>query len=71
LFEGFVGGQHDGAPLVALADDLEEQVGAVLVYRKISAAATVAALTKSLSACRIPRSARFLNGCLTQIIALP
>ncbi len=36
LFEGVVGGQHDGSPLVALADDLEEQVGAVLIYGKIS-----------------------------------
>ena len=32
LFEGFVGGEHDGTALIALADDLEEQVGAALIY---------------------------------------
>jgi hypothetical protein len=31
LLEGFVGGQHDGAVFVAGADDLEEQIRAVLV----------------------------------------
>jgi len=31
LFEGFVGGQDDGATFVAGADDLEEQVGSALV----------------------------------------
>ena len=36
LFEGFVGGQHDGAPLVSLADDLEEKVGSVLVDGQIA-----------------------------------
>ena len=36
LFEGFVGGQHDGAALVALADDLEEQIGAMLVDRQVA-----------------------------------
>jgi hypothetical protein len=35
LLERFVGRQNDGAALIALADDLEEQVSAVLVYRKI------------------------------------
>src|ERR1039458_5417323 len=35
-FEGLVGGDDDGAALVALADDLEEQIGAELVERKIS-----------------------------------
>src|SRR5208337_482546 len=36
LFEGFVSSQHDGATFVTLADDLEEQVGAVLVDGKIA-----------------------------------
>ena len=36
LFEGLVGRQHDGTALVALADDLEEQVGAVLVDRQVA-----------------------------------
>lgn len=36
LFKGFVGGQDNGASFIALADDLEEQVGAVLIYRKIA-----------------------------------
>ena len=30
LFEGFVGGEDDGAPFVAGADDLEQEVGAPL-----------------------------------------
>ena len=30
LFEGLVGGQDDGAALVAGADDLEEQIGSAL-----------------------------------------
>ena len=36
LLEGFVGGEHDGAALVALADDLEEQVRAALIDGKIT-----------------------------------
>ena len=36
VFEGLVGGQDDGAAFVALADDLEEQVGAVLVDGQIA-----------------------------------
>ena len=36
LFEGLVGGQHDGAAFVALADDLEEQIGAVLVDGQVA-----------------------------------
>jgi hypothetical protein len=36
LLEGFIGGKHDGAAFVALADDLEEQVGAALVDREIA-----------------------------------
>src|ERR1035438_10576908 len=36
LFEGFVGGQHDGAALVALADDLEKQIGAMLVDGQVT-----------------------------------
>jgi len=36
LFEGFVGGQHDGAPFVALADNLEDQVSAVLVDGQVA-----------------------------------
>ena len=36
LLEGFVGGEHDGAALVALADDLEEEVGAALIDGKIT-----------------------------------
>ena len=35
-FEGFVGGEDDRATFIALADDLEEEVGAVLVDRKIA-----------------------------------
>ena len=31
LFEGFVGGEDDGTAFVALADDLEEEVGPMLV----------------------------------------
>ena len=31
LFEWFIGRQQDGAAFIALADDLEEQVSAVLV----------------------------------------
>ena len=34
--EGLVGGDDNGATFVALADDLEEQVGADLVERKIA-----------------------------------
>jgi hypothetical protein len=33
LFEWFIGRQQDGAAFIALADDLEEQVSAVLVDR--------------------------------------
>jgi hypothetical protein len=36
LLEGFVGGEHDGAALVALADDLEKEVGAALIDGKIA-----------------------------------
>jgi len=36
LLEGLVGGENDGAALVALADNLEEQIGTVLVDREIS-----------------------------------
>ena len=36
LLEGFVGGEHDGAALVALADDLEEEVGAALIDGKVA-----------------------------------
>ena len=36
LFERLVGGQHDGAALVALADDLEKQIGAVLVDGQVA-----------------------------------
>jgi hypothetical protein len=36
LLEGFVGGEHDGAALVALADDLEEEVCATLIDGKIT-----------------------------------
>ena len=36
LFEGFVGGQDDRTAFVALADDLEEQVGSALVDGKIA-----------------------------------
>jgi len=31
LFKGFVRGQNDGTAFVTLADDLEEQVGAMLI----------------------------------------
>jgi hypothetical protein len=31
MLENLVGGEHDGAALVTLADDLEEQIGAMLV----------------------------------------
>ncbi len=34
LLEGLVGGQNDGAALVTAADDLKEEVGAVLVDGK-------------------------------------
>ena len=33
LFEGFVGSNDDGATLVALADNLEQQVGSALIDR--------------------------------------
>ena len=36
LFERFVSGQHDGTALVALADNLEEQVGAMLVDGQVA-----------------------------------
>jgi hypothetical protein len=36
LLEGLVGGQHNGAAFVALADDLEEKVCAVLVDGQIA-----------------------------------
>src|SRR5271166_5873719 len=36
LFEGFVGGKDDRTAFVALADDLEEQVGSALVDGKIA-----------------------------------
>ena len=36
LLEGFVGGEHDGAALVALADRLEEEVCAALIDGKIT-----------------------------------
>ena len=36
LLEGFVGGQNDRTALVALADDLEEQVGAALVDGQVT-----------------------------------
>ncbi len=36
LLEGLVGGEDDGAAFVALADDLEEEVGAVLVDGQIA-----------------------------------
>jgi hypothetical protein len=36
LLEGFVGCDDDGAMLVALADDLEKQIGPALIYREIS-----------------------------------
>jgi hypothetical protein len=36
LLEGFIGSEHDGAALVALADDLEKEVSAALVDGKIA-----------------------------------
>ena len=36
LFEGFVRGKYDRTAFVALADDLEEQVGSALVDGKIA-----------------------------------
>ena len=36
LLEGFVGSEHDGAALVALADELEKEVSAALVDGKIA-----------------------------------
>ena len=36
LFEGFVGGKDDRTAFVALADDLEEQVGSALVDGKLA-----------------------------------
>jgi hypothetical protein len=36
LLEGFVGSDDDRALLVALADDLEKQIGPALIYREIS-----------------------------------
>jgi hypothetical protein len=36
LFEGLVGGQDDGTAFVALADDLKEKVGPVLVDRQVA-----------------------------------
>jgi hypothetical protein len=36
LLEGFIGGEHDGATLVALTDDLENEVSAALVDGKVA-----------------------------------
>ncbi len=36
IFEGFVGGEDDGAAFVTGADDLEEEVGAALVYGEVA-----------------------------------
>ena len=36
LSRDFVGGENDGALLVACADDLEEQIAALLVEREVS-----------------------------------
>jgi len=36
LFEGFVGGDDDGTAFVSLADDLEKQVGSVLIYGQVA-----------------------------------
>ena len=36
LFEGFVGGQDDGAAFVAGTDDLEEQIGSALVDGQVA-----------------------------------
>jgi hypothetical protein len=36
VFVGAVGGDHHGSALVALADDLEQQVGAVLVDGQVA-----------------------------------
>lgn len=36
LFERFIGGHHDGAAFIALANDLEQQVGAVLVDGQVA-----------------------------------
>lgn len=36
VLEGFVGGEQQGAPLVACADDLEEQVGSGFVDGQVS-----------------------------------
>ena len=36
VFESLVGGQHDGTTFVTLADDLKEQVGAVLVDGQVA-----------------------------------
>ncbi len=36
MFEGFVGGQSEGAAFVTLADDLEEQIGSLLVNGQVA-----------------------------------
>ena len=36
MFEGFVGGQGDGAAFIALADDLEEQISPFLIDGQIA-----------------------------------
>jgi len=36
VFKGAIGGDNDGALFVALADDLEQQVGAGLIDRQVS-----------------------------------
>jgi hypothetical protein len=36
LLEGFIGRKHDGAALVALADDLEKEISAALIDGKIA-----------------------------------
>lgn len=36
LLEGFVGGHDEGTPFVALADDLEEKIGAVLIDGEVA-----------------------------------
>ncbi len=36
MFEGFVGGEDDGAPFVAGTDDLEEEIGTALVDGEVT-----------------------------------
>jgi hypothetical protein len=69
LLEGFVGGEHDGAALVALADDLEKEVSAALVDGKIAELVQLCWAQHNLTNVEFPKmwswgqEGLFLDGC--------